>query len=251
MNETIVDNYIKNYPFAGSFWEIPSIILSYLILVLYIGPNFMKKREPIKFVKFLIPIYNLFQVFLNSWFIYETFFDTPLFNYVIKNVCGNNPEIDLEIRKKFVLYGYFWCMIKGTDLIDTIFFILMKKNNHVSFLHVYHHSTTMMISFVVFKYLRTEQNAIYAVINTGIHVIMYTYYFVTSLGFKTRFKKLVTILQLFQFICFTLMTAGLLICQTIPKYYCFSIYSLCQCVMYIYLFHKFYKRAYISKTNQD
>lgn len=42
----------------------------------------------------------------------------------------------------YMSYNYF--ALKLFDYLDTIFFILRKKTEHVSFLHVYHH---VLISF--------------------------------------------------------------------------------------------------------
>lgn len=38
---------------------------------------------------------------------------------------------------------YAYHILKLVDLFDTLFFVLRKKNNQVSFLHVYHHIAVM------------------------------------------------------------------------------------------------------------
>jgi len=38
-----------------------------------------------------------------------------------------------------------------------VFFILRKKNNQVSFLHVYHHATMMLNWWIVAKYIPVGQ----------------------------------------------------------------------------------------------
>jgi len=43
-------------------------------------------------------------------------------------------------------YTYCYFLLKVVDLVETIFFVLRKKNSQVSFLHVYHH--IMMVLFV-------------------------------------------------------------------------------------------------------
>jgi len=47
--------------------------------------------------------------------------------------------------------AYMYYIIKVTDLLDTIFFILRKKNNQATFLHVYHHFMTAFVTFLVVK----------------------------------------------------------------------------------------------------
>lgn len=45
---------------------------------------------------------------------------------------------------RFTLY-YF--INKLSDLIETIFFVLRKKNNQISFLHVYHHVAVIIAAY--------------------------------------------------------------------------------------------------------
>lgn len=52
-------------------------------------------------------------------------------------------EMTVEPGETFLGYSYF--LLKIYDLIETIFFVLRKKQRQVSFLHVYHH--VMILSF--------------------------------------------------------------------------------------------------------
>lgn len=240
----ILEKYLERLPLAVSHWNIPFLALIYLFIVIKLGPMIMKNRAPILWIKNVIPIYNAFQIIANLGIVLWALTDMEFINVTLKNTCGNNPTTDLRIHKKFILLGYFWCLLKISDFLDTFFFIMMKKFSHVSFLHVYHHSTTMMVAFIVYRYLRVEQAAIYAAVNCFVHVVMYQYYMLTSLGYKPKWKKMVTILQLFQFVFLNCMTLSLLTCQKSPKYLYFSVYSTFQCVMYLYLFGSFYVKSY-------
>lgn len=44
-------------------------------------------------------------------------------------------------------------MLKIFDLLDTIFFILRKKENQITFLHVYHHAGMIIVTWVGTRYL--------------------------------------------------------------------------------------------------
>jgi hypothetical protein len=46
----------------------------------------------------------------------------------------------------------FTFITKVIDLIETIFFCLRKKEGQVSFLHVYHHISTLLFSWMSCKY---------------------------------------------------------------------------------------------------
>ena len=242
---TEITYYLNKLPLAESTWKIPCIMLFYLLFVLKIGPSIMQKRGPVTIIKKYIPAYNVFQIIINCYLAIWAISDMNFVKISINNLCGN-IEPDVEYTKKFIFLGYLWCLIKISDFLDTAFFILLGKRSHVSFLHVYHHASTMMVAFVVFRFIRTEQSLVYAAVNSTVHVVMYTYYLLTSLGFRPRWKKAVTIFQLFQFFSLMLMTISLTICQKKPQYFYYSIYGICQCLMYIYLFGKFYYMSYIN-----
>lgn len=241
MNET---NLLDLYPLIDSNWKIPFIGIVYLIFVTILGPVFMKKRTPIKSIKtIIIPIYNIIQIIANGLIVISAFREQEFLLYSAGNLCGLKiPPI--EFQEKFIWFGYMWCLIKISDLLDTVFFILLKKFSHITFLHVYHHVTTMLIAYIVVKWIRSEQNLIYAAVNCFIHVIMYSYYLCSALGYKPPWKKLVTIMQLSQFFGLMLLTMILLTCQINPKYFYFSVYGVCQCIFYLYLFLNFYMKSY-------
>lgn len=44
-------------------------------------------------------------------------------------------------------------MLKLVELLDTVFFVLRKKQNQVSFLHVYHHTIMAVFTWGYLKYL--------------------------------------------------------------------------------------------------
>lgn len=73
-----------------------------------------------------------------------------------------------EARKDFtyvgskILHGsYFFYLLKVADLLDTIFFILRKKNNQVTFLHTYHHAG---MAFAGYLYLKIYSGGGYALV---------------------------------------------------------------------------------------
>lgn len=244
----LLDNYLETLPLASSHWKIPTLSIVYLLIVNFIGPQYMSRREiPRKTLRKIIPLYNIIQVFCNAIIIIFAVQDMHFIRFSLNNLCGNN-EPTLETQRKFITIGYFWCMLKVSDFLDTIFFILQKKDSHVSFLHVYHHSTTMIVAFVVFRYIRIEQSIIYAAVNCIVHMVMYLYYFQTSLGYRPRWKKVVTILQLSQFFFLMIMTLCLFNCQEKAHYFYFSVYSISQCVMYLYLFGRFFYNEYSKKV---
>jgi elongation of very long chain fatty acids protein 7 len=71
---------------------------------------------------------------------------------------------------------------KLTELLDTIFFVLRKKDNQVSFLHLYHHTVMPMISWGCTKYFPGGHGTFIGVINSFVHIVMYFYYMLAAMG---------------------------------------------------------------------
>ncbi|KAG2318219.1 hypothetical protein Bca4012_069177 [Brassica carinata] len=98
---------------------------------------------------------------------------------------------------------FFWAQVfylsKILEFGDTILIILSKSFQRLSFLHVYHHATVLIMCFI---WLRTRQSMfpVGIVTNSTVHVIMYGYYFMCAVGCKPRWKRLVTDFQVVQFV---------------------------------------------------
>ncbi|OTF73628.1 hypothetical protein BLA29_002364, partial [Euroglyphus maynei] len=103
------------------------------------------------------------------------------------------------------LLSYLYLLSKYLDLLETIFFVLRKKFNQITSLHVYHHA---IVPILVHMFIKVSPNggpgAMFPLLNTFIHTIMYIYYTLSALGLRryTWWKKYVTQLQLTQFVIF-------------------------------------------------
>lgn len=78
--------------------------------------------------------------------------------------------------------------------------VLRKKDHQISFLHVYHHSVMVLGSWVHVRFYAGDSGAVIGLFNAFVHIIMYTYYFLSGFGKKYArylwWKKYVTILQM-------------------------------------------------------
>ena len=129
--------------------------------------------------------------------------------------------------------------------------MLRKKNNQVTFLHVYHHTLMAAGGFVYIKLFHGGgQPTLLGILNSFVHVVMYSYYFLTSYkpGLKNIlwFKRHITELQMIQFaILFLHLTIPFLTeCQfsrTIAGFF------MGQNIFMLFLFGDFYFRTYIMK----
>lgn len=175
------------------------LTLAYLLLVTWIGPQLMKHRKPFQ-LKPLIMAHNLMLVCINAYIFYQSG-DMGWFDLRTYTRCFVFREVDGE-REAFVFYVYY--ISKYLDWIDTFFLVLRKKTSHITFLHLYHHAT-MPIATWLFLFLSPGGVvSLGGFLNSFVHVVMYSYYFLASLGPHMRpylwWKEYLTLLQLLQFV---------------------------------------------------
>ncbi|CAH2090478.1 unnamed protein product [Euphydryas editha] len=109
-------------------------------------------------------------------------------------------------RTIFIIAVLYWkyLVTKVLDLVDTIVFVARKKNNQITFLHVYHHVFMVLMTWCTLKYDPSDHWAFMAIANCTIHTIMYTYYGISALGPRYAkylwWKKYLTIMQMIQFV---------------------------------------------------
>lgn len=67
--------------------------------------------------------------------------------------CTNATDAE-RVRFRDETYRAYWhgTMNKLLDLLDTVFFVLTKKQNHITFLHVQHHAAAAAVLWTVAKY---------------------------------------------------------------------------------------------------
>lgn len=133
-----------------------------------------------------------------------------------------------------------------------VFFVLRKKNNQVTFLHVYHHAVMVAACYFYLKFLIGGGQPIsLGIINSFVHVVMYFYYFLTSYKPELKkslwFKRHITELQMLQFaiLFFHLMLPVVTDCDSFPKSLSAALGF--QNIFMLILFGDFYYKAYIRK----
>jgi len=141
-------------------------------------------------------VYNFFQVALSVWMVYEGVVIWQYYSWRCQPVdWSRTPKAYREAR---VVYVYY--MAKITELLDTIFFVLRKNDRQVTFLHVYHHTVMPMISWGTSKYYPGGHGTFIGWINSFVHIVMYSYYFLSAFGPQMQkylwWKKYITNLQM-------------------------------------------------------
>lgn len=240
----------ENWVFKHSMLPLILVTFSYLYFVLKCGPRYMENRPPYKLTTF-IKYYNIAQIVLNSWIVYS------LVNagWTIDNVIFTRTQSSsaLKINVLSCIYvGWTTLALKIFDFVETGVFVLRKKQNQISFLHLYHHITTVWLSWIYAKFFVFELALTIICLNCGVHVIMYSYYLFASLGYMTnvlrRVKPYITIIQMVQFvIIIAYLIQGIFLGTTVNK--TIGVITLLDVIINFTLFYNFYKENY-TKVNK-
>ncbi|AID46561.1 GNS1/SUR4 [Pigeonpox virus] len=246
---TIRDKRVDNWLLMNS--PIPTICISTLYLIIvWLGPKWMKTRNAFN-IRWLLVLYNFSMVFLNFYILKELFVSSTAkgYSYVCQPIDYSDNVYEVRIAR--ALWWYY--ISKGIEYLDTVFFILRKKFNHVSFLHVYHHFTMFTLGWVGIKWFAGGQAFFGAQLNSFIHVIMYSYYGMAACGHMFKkylwWKRYLTIMQLVQFhIAIGHTAMSIYIDCPFPKWTQWSviIYS----ITFILLFGNFYFRTYKKSSKK-
>ncbi|KAH9491438.1 Elongation of very long chain fatty acids protein 4 [Bulinus truncatus] len=240
------DDRVSDWLFMNNLASVLSIVFFYLLMVKH-GPAFMEKRDPMN-LSFLLVIYNFVLVILSLYMSIEMVVLAVRSQHSILCHPVNTDLTESGMREASIAWWYF--ISKIVELLDTVFFILRKKNNQLSFLHVYHHTSMVLICWYVAKYLPGGEKLYSGSLNSLVHVVMYTYYALSAMGPQLQkylwWKRYLTEFQMVQFVCVNLRCIGTFFnshCDYPPWVNAFTLmYASSQ----LLLFLNFYMKAYKS-----
>ncbi|XP_017047179.1 elongation of very long chain fatty acids protein 7-like [Drosophila ficusphila] len=223
-----------------------TILSLYLYFVTKAGPQFMEVRKAYE-LKWLILAHNLFQVVSCVYVIKEILFITDnsiLYFWKCRDI-GSSPE---HVRRYYSLaFFIFW--LKLSELLETVIFVLRKKQNQVSKLHVFHHLSTVTLIYMLINHNGNGDAAYFSVfLNSIVHVFMYSYYFLAAVADKKLVqalwpvKKSITVMQMTQFALILVQLVCQIVLCTTPLYH--TIYFTAVIVGMFYGFFDFYNSAY-------
>ncbi|XP_075144718.1 ELOVL fatty acid elongase stuck in traffic [Haematobia irritans] len=243
----LADERTNDWFLVKSPVPLAGLIGVYLYFVLSWGPKFMKDRKPFKLERTMI-VYNFIQVVLSCWMVYDGIIVWSTYNWRCQPV--NRSRTPMAYREARGVYMYF--LAKISELLDTVFFVLRKNERQVTFLHVYHHSVMPMISWAATKYFPGGHGTFVGCINSFVHIVMYTYYFLSAFGPHMQkylwWKKHITNLQMIQFCLIFIHQTQLLYTEcNYPRWsVCFTLPN---AVFFFFLFKDFYQKSYQNKKN--
>lgn len=173
-------------------WRVPAFgTIGYLAgLPLLKYASSLQPYDPKVLLKEAMFVYNAAQVALNGWMVWVTL--RLLFSGRLPFVWDNS--VSLAAPMLWVHY-----CDKYLEFLDTAFMVLRGRYDQVSFLHVYHHTSIGWCWWIALQFWWKGDAYFGALLNSAIHVAMYSHYAVALLGKSTPWKKWLTKAQLLQF----------------------------------------------------
>ncbi|KEG13110.1 elongation of very long chain fatty acids protein 4 [Trypanosoma grayi] len=195
----------RRHPFAGklpflNFWYVAFSILCYFacVVVLLVISKILGKGK----YRLLLLAHNLFLYALSLYMSVAIFVSARAANYSLWNNAAGESHAEWRLAKLLWLFY----MSKVPEWVDT-FVMCLKRNTHqITFLHLYHHSSVFLLWYVTCALAPGGEAYWSALVNSSVHVIMYGYYFLTTLfeegkirRFLNRFRFFITKGQMVQF----------------------------------------------------
>ncbi|CAG9810026.1 unnamed protein product [Chironomus riparius] len=246
--------YLDMFPMMHTPYPILAIIAVYLIFVLKLGRLYMKDKPPFD-LDDLLKLYNVFQVccctyiVLAAHFIHGYSFFTFSKCILSPEPVGEEDPVSLHLVR-FHIDGYLFMLLRLLELIETVFFVLRKKYNQVSILHVYHHISTIVLCWLFLKYRGGRMEMFIAVINSYVHIIMYAYYFFSSykrfFTVTNKIKPFITVIQIIQLFLILVQCIAITLCEKSSLNYAIVI----NFILNIILFSHFFIKAYLWKPKR-
>ncbi|KAF0976581.1 hypothetical protein FDP41_004480 [Naegleria fowleri] len=219
----------KTNPLLYAFGFAHNVILSLGSLIMFAGM-----------------MYGFLQVAFTSYLANET----PGQSFLI-GICNSNGTF-WNNRYGTAFWIWVFMVSKWWEFIDT--FLLCLKDKPLQFLHVWHHATVPLHMYLML--ISEWDPAVFGFcFNAFVHIIMYYYYLQQYRGIDCWWKKLVTIIQIVQFVvCFVILGVSMnsqhceLDSQSsrIALSSTFTLY-----LSYLVLFIKFYASAYSKKGRRS
>lgn len=224
-----------------------AICIFYVYFSKVLGPRIMENRKPFNLKNTLI-IYNFIQTVFSAWIFYEYMMSGWWGSYSFRCQPVDYSNNAMAMRMAVTCWWYY--ISKFTEFFDTLFFILRKKDSHVSTLHVIHHGCMPFSVWMGLKFAPGGHSTFFALLNAFVHIIMYFYYMVSAMGPQYQkyiwWKKYLTSLQMAQFTAIFVHQFQLLFTDcNYPK--SFMVWIALHGILFLFLFSDFYKQKYTNE----
>jgi len=244
------DKRMDDYPLMSNPLHTAMICCVYFYLIIFAGPRYMKDRKPMNIKNFMI-VYNALMVILSSymaiqalrggWWNDYSFFCQPV-------------DFSESYKARIMTHvSYVFFISKFIEMTDSFCFVARKKFSHLSFLHVFHHGTVAMSTYPGVRWLPGGHSTFWGLLNSIVHVFMYSYYFTAALGPQYSkyvwWKQHITKIQMIQFVLIFIHEFQLFYKNECDYPMGLAYFIAANAVVFFILFANFYLKSYLSKRS--
>ncbi|XP_037567534.1 elongation of very long chain fatty acids protein AAEL008004 [Dermacentor silvarum] len=242
------DPRTRHYPVVMNPLFVFPLVALYIYFVKVSGPRWMKDRQPFR-IDGLVRVHNLLMVLANAklcaTLMCSTYLPGGSYSFWCQGITGRTDDSLQELYRT----GWVYVLFRYIDFLDTVFFVLRKKFNQITHLHVIHHVMVTLNVWFWVLFAPEGQVAFSLALNSFVHVVMYSYYLLANMGPTMRkylwWKKYLTTLQIVQFVIIVAhMSIPLFVDCGFPRYLIFL--GVVQTLLVLALFLNFYNKSYIE-----
>jgi len=160
-------------------------------------------KKPYALKEFMI-LYNATCVFAAGM---VCFYGSIFIFHAVQNggihFVGNKDLIDTSYGQAYMQMAFQWFYYqKFWEFMDTFIFMLRQKWEQASFLHIYHHASITVVVALYVTFDASGDSYIPILLNSGVHVIMYSYYLCSAVKLRwlDAVKPYITYMQITQFL---------------------------------------------------
>lgn len=245
------DPRLAHLPLIGSPLPVTLILVSYIYFVQVLGPRLMVDRKPFKLRRVMM-MYNLFMVILSiSQFIRGGIYGWfGAYSYTCQPIDYSNSGNGIGMA--YTAYIYF--LSKIVELLDTVFFVMRKKFNQITVLHVARHASIAWLMYWGVKHFPGGHGSFQGFANSFVHIFVYSYYLLSALGPRIApflwWKKYLTQLQMTQFVVIFLHSFQLVFRPNCDYPHWILVPYCAAAVYFLVMFINFYRRSYVKRCSE-
>jgi fatty acid elongase 3 len=185
--------------------QIPIVISVIYLTTLFSLKSFMNDRKALSLKGFSFIHNIILTVWSLSMFLgasYGAILKYKASGFWAGLVCEQHPD---PMEGPLFYWSYIFYLSKFYELVDSYLLVLKKKP--LIFLHVFHHFIMPFVCWAGLEGKWTMALWTSCFWNSFVHVWMYYYYAVSTIGYNPWWKRYLTILQIYQFVSGVFYTA--------------------------------------------
>ena len=125
------------------------LIINWVLFTKSLGPAIMKNRQPYE-LRTPMFFYNCLMTWINIYSVYKVISLSNYFRVLFDVEYPDRNDMS-EHSINLIHLGYLYWLTKLTDCFDTLFFVLRKKYDQITLLHVYHHTVVPLFGYLLLR----------------------------------------------------------------------------------------------------